>query len=280
MTTRKTAVGDRSAAGRLFAALQAAQRPTLLFGVFAAGLLAFSGCATPGPLHLYTLSAQPSEPPAAIRDLGLATSATAEVPGFLAADDGLVGFAYDPYTDHFFLRLAPGNLIRVVDRPARAIKREFTVSSLTAPSRGDLAIRPRDGHVFAAHPTQPAVIEFTRFGETVRTLTLAGTRTPPAGLAFDSARDRLFALHGGDLASITIHDLTGQRLASVSLDRAVALTSLAYDSDHREFYAILLRDSALGIFSESGRFVRSLPLTPPSPATLLDVGPRSFLRLF
>ena len=243
----------------------------------AAAALTLGGCATPGPLHVYSLS--PAPPSAAIRDTA-ADAPEAEIPSFLAADDELVGFAYDPFTDHFFLRLAPGNVIRVVDRPAHAIKRQFTVASLPTPGRGDLAIRPRDGHVFAAHPTQPAVIEFNRFGETVRTFTLAGTRTPATGLAFDAARDRLFALHGGDLASITTHDLTGKRLASRSLDRDVALSSLAYDSDRQEFYALLLRDPALGIFSESGHLLRTLPLSPSTSAVLLDVGPRAFLRLF
>jgi hypothetical protein len=247
-----------------------------------------SGCATPGPLHLYVPS---PTTPTVIRDVALdSTSASpADIPSFLAADDTLIGFAYDPFTDHFFLRLAPGDRFRVVDRPARAIKREFTVASLatTAPHRGgDLAIRPRDGHVFAAHPTQPAVVEFNRFGNFVRTLPLATLNAPPAALAFDPTRDRLLALSGGDLARITTHDLSGQRLSSVSLDRDVASAALAYDPEKREFYAPLLREPALGIFDESGHLVRTLPVPNPAstrsvPASAhFDLGPRSFLRLF
>ncbi len=251
--------------------------PLIGLGALAAAAIGLGGCATPGPLHTYILST--SDSATAIRDRG--TDATsAKVPSFLQDGDKLVGFAYDPFTDHFFLRLAPGNTIRVVDRPARAIKREFTVASLPAPSGGDLAIRPRDGHVFAAHPTQPAIIEFNRFGETIRTFTLAGTRSPALGLAYDATRDRLFALHGGDLSYITTHDLSGQRLASVSLDRDVALTTLAYDPDQREFYTVLREGAAIGIFSESGHLVRNSPLTPRSPSALIDIGPRSFLRLF
>lgn len=251
-------------------------RKQFLFPLLAAALSAvafgLSGCATPGPLHLYTLA--PGSP-ATIRDVTATAAVT--LPSFLKPDETLVGFAYDPFTDHFFLRLAPGNEIRVVDRPARAVKRAFTVASLPTPSSGDLAIRPRDGHVFVAHPTEPAVIEFNRFGETIRTTKLASIRTPPRGLAYDSALDRLFTLHGGDLAYLTTHDLAGQRLASVSLDREVALSALGYDPTLREFYLLLTREPAVGIFSESGHLLRTLPLTD---AAFFDVGPRSFLRLF
>ncbi|MCX6952420.1 MAG: hypothetical protein NTV51_09675 [Verrucomicrobia bacterium] len=241
-----------------------------------APLLLLGGCATPGPLHVYT--AAPGAPEKII-DRG-ETEPAAEVPSYLKQGDTLVGFAYDPFTDHFFLRFAPGDRFRVVDRPARAIKREFTVASLANPRGGDLAIRPRDGHVFAAHPAQPAVIEFNRFGDVVRTLPLATLNAPPAALAFDLARDHLLALSGGDLARITVHDLSGQRLSAVALDRDVTLTVLAYDSDKREYYTPLAREPAIGIFDDSGHLLRTLPLTTPTGSTFLDVGPRSFLRLF
>lgn len=268
MTTRKTSLS-----------------PFLPAALCAVALLTFTGCATPGPLHLYsTAGAQPT----VIRDLGLGSASSSaplsEIPSFLAEGETLIGLAYDPFTDHFFLRLAPGDRFRVVDRPARAIKREFTVAALAtaAPPRGgDLAIRPRDGHVFAAHPTQAAVVEFNRFGELVRTLPLATLNAPPAALAFDPLRDRLLALSGGDLARVTVHALSGERLASFALDRDVTLAALAYDPAQRELYAPLARESAVGIFDESGHLVRTLPLPPSTAsATLLDIGPRSFLRLF
>ena len=252
----------------------------IILGAAVAALLLFAGCATPGPLHFYSTS---SDSLATIQDAGH-DGTKASVPSFLTDGETIVGFAYDPFTDHFFLRLAPGDLIRVVDRPARAIKREFTVASLATSRGGDLAIRPRDGHVFAPHPTQPAVIEFNRFGESIRTLALATLNAPPAALAFDTTRDRLLALSGGDLARVTSHDLTGQRLAAVALDREVVLTALAYDSDRHEFYALLTRESAVGIFNEQGHLLRTLPLSasanPTSAPQFFDVGPRSVLRLF
>lgn len=241
--------------------------------------LILAGCATPGPLHVYTAA---SPTPATVHDAG-SDATVAEVPSFLKPGETVVGMAYDPFTDHFFLRLAPGDRFRVVDRPARAIKREFKVSALAAPTSlkgGDLAIRPRDGHVFAAHPTEPAVIEFNRFGEVARTLRLDSLNAPPAALAFDTARDTLLVLSGGDLARVTTYDLAGRRLGAVALDRDVTLTVLAYDSEKREFHAPLAREPAVGIFDEQGHLIRTSPLATPSDTTLLDIGPRSFLRLF
>ena len=242
----------------------------------AAAALGLGGCATPGPLHLYTVSAAS---PATVSDSG--GDAT---PTFLAAGETLLGLAYDPFTDYFFLRLAPGDRFRVVDRPARAVKREFSVPALAAaPLRaGDLAIRPRDGHLFAAHPTAPAVVELNRFGQLVRTLPLATHSVPPSALAFDTVRDHLLALGGdsGPRPRVTTHDPAGAVLSTVVLDRAVTPTSLAYDSVKRELYAPLADEPALGVFDDQGRLLRALPFGTPATAPFLDVGPRSFLRLY
>lgn len=234
-------------------------------------LLALSGCATPGPLHLYTTA---STQPLLITDSG--DGQTIAVPTFLAPGETLTGLAYDPFTDHLFLRLAPGNLIRVVDRPARTIKRTYTVAELPTTAGGDLAVRPRDGHIFFAHPTLPALVETDRFGAFVRTITLATLNAPPAGIAYDSARNQLLCLNGGDLARITTHTLDGARVTSVALDRTVALHTLAFDSDTRELYLPLASSAALGVFDLEGHLLRTLP----QPAAFIDLGPRSLLRLF
>ena len=208
----------------------------------AAAALALAGCATPGPLHLYT-AASPS--PASVRDLGGEPPATAEVPSYLESGETLTGFAYDPFTDHFFLRLAPGNKIRVIDRPARKIKREFTVAQLPAAGGGDLAVRPATGHIFFAHPSEPALIETSRLGEFIRAIPLETLTAPPGGVAYDSAHDRLLILSGGDLSSITVHDRDGQKISVITLDRTVARTSLAFDPLVREFFVPLCKISPL-----------------------------------
>ncbi len=231
------------------------------------------GCATPGPLHVYSLEGRGAD--RVVRDHGHGTTAT--VPGFLAADDTVTGFAYDPFTDHFFLRLAPGNAVRVVDRPARAIKREFTVDGLPASGGGDLALRPRDGHLFFLAPAgePPAVYEVTRYGKLLRRLELPGHAAPPLGVAFDVARDHLLVL-AADGRRVVRHDLQGARVGELTL-AAPAGPALAFDSDTRVFYAPLrAAPSALGTFDETGRALRPAPGT----GAFVDVGQRSLIRVF
>lgn len=246
-------------------------RRRTLASLLAATLLSLAGCATPGPLHLYTAS---SAQPTALLDTG--GPKPIDVPTFLAPGETVTGLAYDPFTDHLFLRLAPGNVIRVVDRPARAIKRTYTVAELPATAGGDLAVRPRDGSVFFAHPSQPALVETDRFGAFRRTIPLATLNAPPAGVAYDVATNRFLILSGGDLARVTTHTFDGARVSGVALDRTVALTGLAFDPDTRELYVPLTAPAAIGVFNLSGHLLRTLP----TPTTFLDLGPRSLLRLF
>ena len=258
MTTRKRLLGRASS-------------PAAFTLVVACLTLLCGGCATPGPLHVYSLAAASL---ATVRDSGADT--TAEVPSFIKPGEMLAGFAYDPFTDHFFLRLAPGNVIRVVDRPARAIKREFRVGELSSTGGGDLAIRPRDGHVFALEPTARDAVECTRLGEYVRRIPLEGLSTGPSGITYDVTRDQFFVLTIDPTPRITAHSLDGRILSAVELDREVKPGSLAYDSERREFYAPLAPDGAIGVFSEEGRLRRMIH----GLATFVDVGPRSFLRMF
>ena len=239
--------------------------------LLAATVLAVAGCATPGPLHVYSMTVAQ---PALIHDEG--GEAPTDVPSFLAPGDMLTGLAYDPFTDHFFLRLDPGNRIRVVDRPARSVKREFVVADLPTAGGGDIAVRPRNGHLFLLHPTEAKIIELTRLGKWVRSISLDGASAPGRGLAYDAARDRLLVLTQTAPAYIAFHDLDGRALGSVSLERDVD-PSIAFDAEAREFYAPLTgTQGEMGVFDESGRLRRVLA----GPADFVTIGPRSFLRLF
>ena len=238
-------------------------KPALLIS-----LLLLTGCATRGPLHVYSLATVGSD---RVSDYG--DGRTAEAPSFVGSDEKVTGFAYDPFTDHFFLRLEPGNRIRVVDRPARAIKREFTIEEALPKSGGDLALRPRDGHLFLLDPD--AVMETTRLGKLVRTFSLKGTHGVPTAIAFDMARDRVLAL-GADGRQVTVHDLNGARVGEIALEQPVG-RSLAFDAESREFYAPLQnRPNEIGVFNEAGRMSRTIPAQGP----LVDVGQRSLIRVF
>ena len=120
--------------------------------------LGAAGCATPGPNHLYVISESQRDTITDHADDGIETM---DLPSYLEREDTLLGIAYDSYTDHLFLRLAPGNTFRVVDRPDRSIKRDFEAPEIAITGGGDLAIRSRDPHLFLSHPTEPALIEIT-----------------------------------------------------------------------------------------------------------------------
>lgn len=225
-------------------------------------------------MHIYSLA---SPTAAEIDDQGHAEARA--VPSFLEPDDRVTGFAYDPFTDHFFLRLAPGNRIRVVDRPARAIKREFTVRELPTSGGGDLAVRPRSGRLYFVHPAEPSLVETSRLCEFIRLLPLHDLAAPAAGVAFDSLRDELLVLSagadGGSL--VTRRALDGTKLTAIALPRR-ARGPLAFDAEKRELYARAAEaGGAFLVFDEQGKFLRTHAAAAPE---FLDLGPRSFLRVF
>ena len=247
---------------------------TVLLAALACVALGVAGCATPGPNHTYVSTAGD----APILDLAT-DKPTVTIPSHLAYANELYGMAYDPFTDHLFLRLAPGNFVRVIDRPARSIKYDFNVESLPA-GDGDLAIRSRDRHLFFAHPTEPLLVETTLYGKHVRDIRLEGLYAPPSGVAYDQKLNEFLILSGGDLSKVTTYSIDGKRLGAVGLDRNVQLTSLAFDSAAREFYVPLHGEAAIGVFSHQGLLLRTIPNADTRGNDRIDVGPRSLIRLF
>lgn len=241
----------------------------------ALGIVLLSGCATTGPNHVYAAA---TVEPGIVRDLG--PEARWDLPSFIAPGEKLTGLAYDPFTDHIFLRLSPGNRIRVIDRPARKVKREFVINELPASGGGDLAVRPRDGHIFFTHPATPVLIETNRLGAFVRQIHLARLEKPPVGVAYDSARNRLLVLYDSHYPVLGFHDLAGNLLHSVSLDYEGARGALAYDSANGEIYAPGCLEAVITVFNEEGKVLRQLPTPDGELAEFIDAGPRSFVRIF
>ncbi len=248
---------------------------TAILTALACAALFEAGCSTPGPNHTYV--AATGEAP--ILDVSDGAPA-ATVPSYLFSVNELYGIAYDPFTDHLFLRTVPGNFIRVIDRPARAIKYDFTAEGLPAKPGGDLAIRSRDRHLFFIHPDAPVLVETTLRGKHIRDIKLESLYEPPAGVAYDQKLDRFLILTGGDRSKVTSYSLAGKRLGAVGLDRNVLLTSLAFDSVAREFYVPLHDESAIGVFNLKGNFLRAVPVPATQKRDCVDVGPRSLIRVF
>jgi hypothetical protein len=248
--------------------------PALALAVAASGL---GGCSTPGPGHAYLYSPALGS---TIRDLDPRSGAERDgIPAFVNASEQVLGFAYDPYTDHLFIRLFPGNHVRVVDRPAGAVKRTFRAPNLPMGGR-DLAVRSRNRHLFFTDPTAPALFETDGEGGLKGYHRLEGLDAPVWGVAHDPATDELIVLPEERSSRVLRFDLAGRSRGELRLDAAVEGVSLGYDAAAREYFASLADGSAIAVFDERGRLLRRLPRPAPGAPVFVDVGPRSLLRLF
>ncbi len=203
----------------------------------------------------------------------------AQVPSFVELGEQVIGLAYDPFTDHLFLRIFPGNFIRVIDRPANAVKRVFQAPCLPLGGH-DLAIRSRDRHLFFTDPTGAALIETTLHGEFVRHIPLDGLTEPVRGVAHDARTDELLVLPGRKGDRLLRYSTEGKLVAELRLARPVQGYSLAYDAVARTTFASLADGSAIAVFDEQGRLLRTLARPAAERETMFDVGPRSLLRMF
>ena len=203
----------------------------------------------------------------------------AQIPAFVQEGEQVIGLAYDPYTDHLFLRIFPGNRIRVLDRPAAKVKRVFQAPNLPLGGH-DLSIRPRDRHLFFSDSTGPALIETDLYGALEGYIRLAGLDRPVSGVAYDSAKDQFIVLPEAAGNRLLRFSLTGSPVGKLRLEQAVQGNSLAYDPVTGSCYASLADGSAIGVFDEKGRLLRTLPRPAAGREVFLDIGPRSLLRLF
>jgi hypothetical protein len=232
-------------------------------------ILAAGGCATRGPNHVYfTTDASP-----AVHDLGPPRAA---LTGIVAAGERVLGLAYDYNTDHLFVRIAPAQVIRVIERPSGKVLRELPLPPpLQTPASADLAVRSSDRHLFAVHPDGRSVVELAESGAFVRHLEFAGLAETITGLACDQRQGRLLLLTGGTVRSFAFD---GRELGSVPLQGDVSPVSLGYDSDARHYFVPLADGRTLGEFDAGGSLVARHPVG--GAITAIDAGPRSFVRVF
>jgi hypothetical protein len=269
VTTRKLAECSGWSAPTPARFRRLAVRPPHLLAVLC---LFLSGCATSGPNHVYLTTAGS----ASVRDLG---PPAARLAGIVRPDEQAVGLAYDFNTDHLFVRIAPANVIRVIERPSGKILRELPLPrELQADQPSDLAIRSGDRHLFAVHPDGQSVVELTLFGDLVRRLELTGLDGRIGGLAFDQQAGRLLVLSARSPARVGFVGPGGNVTYYVTFNAAVNAVSLGYDSDAQHCFVPLADGSSLGEFDSTGRLVATHPAG--GPITALDAGARSFVRVF
>jgi hypothetical protein len=239
------------------------------------GTLFLTGCATSGPNHVYLTTA--GSP--AVHDLGPPPAAIA---GVITPDEQAVGLAYDFNTDHLFVRVAPAQVIRVIERPSGKVLREMPLlQELHTTEPADLAIRSADRHLFAVHPDGRSVVELTLSGEFVRRIDLNGLMGPVKGLAYDQHGDQLLVLSATETnAQVGALTATGNVTYYVTLAQAVRPVSLGYDSDARHYFVPLADGHALGEFDSTGTLVKTHPGAGAAAITAIDAGPRSFVRVF
>ncbi len=238
------------------------------------GLVWLAGCATSGPNHVYYASA--GSP--AVHDLG---PVPALVDRAVAPGERVLGLAYDFNTDHLFLRIAPAQVIRVIERPSGKILREMPLSAeLQTETPADLAIRSSDRHLFAVHPDGRSVVELTLFGEFVRRIELTGATAPIVGLAYDQQHRRLLVLNAASPAGLFQVAANGHVTYYVTLSAAVRPVSLGFDSTAQHSFVPLADGDNLGEFDANGALVATHRLAGAGAITAVDAGPRAFVRVF
>ena len=238
-----------------------------------AALVMLAGCATSGPNHVYVATAgQPD-----IADLGPNPKQLSAV---LAPGESAVGLAYDFNTDHLFVRVAPAQVIRVIERPSGKILREMPLpADLHTAAPADLAIRSSDRHLFALHPGGRAVVELSLFGEFIQEIALTGTDARSTGLAYDQKNQQLLVLTSENSPRIGTVGSNGHVTYNVTLPGGVSAVSLGYDSEARHFLVPLADGRGVGEFDATGKLGATHPVDG-QPVTAIDAGPRSFVRVF
>jgi hypothetical protein len=241
--------------------------------------LGLGACRTPGESRAYLYAPGLGQ---TVREINPRDGAElGGVPAYVEAHEQVLGLAYDPFTDHLFIRLFPGNRVRVIDRPAAAIKRHFTIPSLPPIGGRDFAVRGRDRHFFFTDPNSPALFETDLNGQLEKHLPLAGLSAPAWGVAYDPRTDELLVLpteRGTRVLRYAASDASPR--GEIQLETSVRGDCLAYDGDARQLYASLADGSAIGVFDTKGRLLRRLPRPDPTREVFFDLGPRSLVRLF
>ena len=236
------------------------------------------GCATRGPMHLY--SAVDGEQP--VRDRALEVGGNDELVGFLESSDRVVGLGYEFNTDYIWLRIAPGNRLITIKRGFRELWYDYTLPDsflLDDAASGDLAVRSFNRMVYVAMAKPGLVAKVERYGDVNEVIQPGASERAIGGLAWwDQVNDRLLILYAEGSPEIVVYDNDTDAVGHVTLDAPVRATTLAYDSNRQRYYVPLAEAGWLGEFDANGHLIDRLPF--PDPEASIDAGQRSAVRIF
>lgn len=246
-----------------------------LVAVFLTALL-MGGCATRGPMHLYSAHAG-SHP---VEDHALESGPDDQLVGLLEPDAVVVGLGYEFNTDYIWLRLAPGDRLIAIKRGVRERWYDYTLPPefrLPTDVSGDLAVRAFNRMVYVAMAEPGAVSRVSRYGDVREIIRPGDTGRRIGGLAWDQVNDRLLVLYA-DRAEVVAYTTEMEPIEAVRFEVEVRATTLAYDSNRQRYYVPLAAEGWLGEFDATGRLLNRLPF--PRAGASIDAGQRSVVRMF
>ncbi|MBT5901339.1 MAG: hypothetical protein HOH58_04435 [Opitutaceae bacterium] len=247
------------------------------FALISILLMTCAGCATRGPMHLY--SATSGQDP--VRDQALESGADDELVGFLDPEDRVIGLGYEFNTDYIWLRLAPGNRLITIKRGFRELWYDYDLpGSFLVPEgeSGDVAVRSFNRMVYVALAEPGMVGKIERYGDVHEVIQPGGSDRTIGGLAWDQVNDLLLVLYSDGVPAVVAYDNDIEEVGRVTFEVATRPTTLAYDSNRQRYYVPLAEAGWLGEFDTQGRLIARRAF--PDSAAAIDAGQRSAVRMF
>lgn len=198
----------------------------------------------------------------------------------------IVGVAYRPETDLLYVRIAPGNRVRVVSHKTGRVIEDITAGGVPAGCGGvnpatdqvvadcGLAIDAFGKRLFLDHPNGNPIFVTDLAGKALGKITLRNPGGSIGGLGFDESTQHLYVLY---IPTHTVAevDLQGVEIRRFKPDRPIQPESLDYDSDRAELLIPLVNGTHLGIFDRDGKLLRQWPLARSGLAGGTGVGSRT-----
>ena len=171
----------------------------------------------------------------------------------------IVGLAYEPKKDTYFLRIAPGAKVAVVKRLSGAVVKTFALQKMPGKcGKGrkihcGLTLRHRDGHLFADHPNGRYIMVYDQNGNLLDIIKLHKPKGPINAVAYHQKKDLLFLLNK-NINRVTIVNLFGHDLHSFNVPAALQNQAMALDSSKSFVFIPAIPSNTFHVFDTNGVF--------------------------